>query len=532
MNPERKGRIHVLVADEIGEGLRTLKSDPEFQVSSRPVSPQAFASELETCEALLVRSSTKVTAEMIHAAKGLKLIGRAGVGVDNIDVAAASKRGIVVVNVPGGNTVSAAEHTLALLFALARNIPQANAAVKASRWERPRFIGTELAGKTLGLIGVGRIGREVARHATAFGMQVLAADPHVSEEYAQSLSLTLTSLEEVLAQADFLSLHAPLNDTTRHLLNRQALAKTKPGVRIINCARGGLIDETALADGLRAGHIRGAALDVFEHEPPLHSPLLTLDNVIVTPHLGAATEEAQLKVAEELAGVVRDYFVQHVVRNAVNVPGLDQETYRELEPFLALAEKLGRFQAQHIEGGMTEVRLDYAGDLTRYRPDPLTRTVLQGLLVPILGDEVNSVNAPLLAQERGIKVIETKTSQTEDYTSLLTVTVRTNRETSVVAGTLFSRQHPRIVRIGDLSVDVVPEGHLLLYSNRDQPGVIGFVGTVLGKNAVNIAGMQVGRKIIGGEAVTVVTVDSAVPAHILEEIRRFPGITRVKCIEL
>ncbi|MBI3291318.1 MAG: phosphoglycerate dehydrogenase [Elusimicrobia bacterium] len=524
--------MKVLVADDIGAGLNMLKADSGFQVELRPTSPQVFTSELETCEALLVRSDTKVTAEMIQSAKTLKLIGRAGVGVDNIDVPAASKRGIVVVNVPGGNTISAAEHAMALLFALARNIPQADSHLKASRWERTKFIGTELAGKTLGLIGIGRVGREVARHAVAFGMKVLAADPYISEEYAKSLEVSLTNLETVLSQADFLSLHVPLNETTHYLLNRETLAKTKPGVRIINCARGGLIDEAALAEGLRSGHIKGAALDVFEQEPPLNSPLLKLENVIVTPHLGASTEEAQLKVAEELASVVRDYFLHHVVRNAVNFPALDQETYRELEPYLALADKLGRFQAQSIEGGIVEVRLDYAGDLTRYRPDPLTRTVLQGLLTPILGDEVNSVNAPLLTQERGIKVLETKTSYSEDYTSLLTVTVRTNRETSVVAGTLFSRQHPRIVRIGELSVDVVPEGHLLIYSNRDRPGVIGFVGTVLGNNGVNIAGMQVGRKTIGGEAVTVVTVDSAVPAPVLEEIRRFPGITRIRRIEL
>jgi D-3-phosphoglycerate dehydrogenase / 2-oxoglutarate reductase len=528
--------IKILIADPISEsGITVFQAhNGQFSLDARSKLPlEELKKAVADVDAIIVRSETKITADILASAKKVKIVGRAGVGVDNIDVNAASRQGVIVVNVPGGNTISAAEHTVALLLALARNIPQANASLKAGEWKRSQFTGTELQGKILGLIGLGRIGREVAKRCQSFGMRVLGSDPFASEEYAKNFNIKLCSLDEIYAQADFITVHVPVNDSTRHMLNAQTLAKLKPGVRLINCARGGIIDEKALAEALKSGQVKGAALDVFEQEPPpKDNPLLGLPNVIVTPHLGASTEEAQVKVAQELAETLRDYFLTGSVRNAVNLPALDAEQFKELEPYILLAEKLGKFITQMAGGPIHQLKIEYAGEISQKNTVPLTLATLKGILTPILGSEVNVVNAPHLAKERDLKWTEVKTSQTADYTSLITLKVTSGSITYSVSGTLLAKNNPRIVAIDSQSVDVVPEGTMVLYTNIDKPGFIGYVGTVLGKNLINIAGMQVGRKPKGGEAVTVVNVDSDVPEPVLKQIREYAGITQVKCIKL
>jgi D-3-phosphoglycerate dehydrogenase / 2-oxoglutarate reductase len=525
----------ILVADPIAESnLQALQVNGHFKLESKhKLSPEDLKKAVEDIDAVIVRSETKITDDILAAAKKVKIVGRAGVGVDNIDVPAASRRGVVVVNVPGGNTISAAEHTMALILALSRNVPQANSSVKAGEWKRSQFTGTELLGKTLALLGLGRIGREVAKRAQSFGMRVIGFDPYASEEYAKNFNISLRTLEQIYQEADYISLHVPLNDTTKHLFNAQTLAKLRPGVRLINCARGGIIDEAALAEAIQKGQVKGAALDVFEQEPPLkNNPLFGLPNVILTPHLGASTEEAQVKVAQELAETLRDYFLNGTVRNAVNLPAMDADEYRELEPFILLSEKLGSFVSQMVGGPVKELRLGYAGEISQKNTTSLTLAVLKGFLTPILDISVNVVNAPHLAKERGLKWVETKTSETKDFTNLISLTAVGAAGSLTVSGTLYGNDNPRIVMIDDLSVDVLPEGSMVLYANQDKPGVIGYVGTVLGKNKINIAAMQVGRKSTGGEAITVVNVDCDVPEDVLKQIREFQGITQVKSVKL
>lgn len=528
--------VKILVADPVSEaGLEVFNShNGRFQVDVRTKLPPAeLAKAVPDADAIIVRSETQITAEILAAARRVKIVGRAGVGVDNIDVAAASRQGVVVVNVPGGNTISAAEHTMALLLALSRNVPQANASVRAGEWKRSQFVGTELLGKTLGLIGMGRIGREVAKRCQSFGMSVLGYDPYASADYAKNFNITPATLDEIYAKADYITVHVPLNDSTRHLFNAATLAKLKPGVRLINCARGGIIHEADLAAAIKSGHVKGAALDVFEQEPPAKdNPLLGLSNVILTPHLGASTEEAQVKVAQELAETLADYFLHGTVRNAVNLPSMDAEQYREMEPYLLLSEKLGRFSSQLFGEAATSIKITFAGDISQKNTTPLVLATLKGFLAPILDLEVNLVNAPHLARERGLAWTETKTSETADYTSLVTIEVSSSKKRLAVSGTLLAKNSPRIVLIDDLTVDMQPEGHLVVYTNQDKPGVIGHVGSVLGKNNINIAAMQVGRRSQGGEAVTIVRVDAEPPASVLQQIREFPGITRVTAVRL
>jgi D-3-phosphoglycerate dehydrogenase len=528
--------IKILIADPISEsGTDVFQNhNGHFKLESRSkLSPEDLKKAVADVDAVIVRSETRITADVLEAGKKIKIVGRAGVGVDNIDVAAASRQGVLVVNVPGGNTISAAEHTMALLLALSRNIPAANDSLKSGEWSRSKFTGSELLGKTLGLIGLGRIGREVAKRAQSFGMQVVGYDPYASEEYAKAYNISLHPLETIYQEADYISVHVPLNDTTRHMLNARTLGQLKPGVRIINCARGGIIDEKALAEAIKSGHVKGAALDVFEQEPPpKDNPLLKLPQVIVTPHLGAATEEAQVKVAQELAETIRDYFLSGTVRNAVNLPAMGAEEYRELEPFILLAEKLGKFASQRVEGAVKELRITYAGEISQKNTHPITLAVLKGFLTPILDLEVNLINAPHLAKERGLKWVETKTPEAEDYTSLITLEARSDKSPLSIAGTLFGRSNPRFVKVDGLTVDVIPDGTIVVYHNIDRPGMIGFIGTLLGKNNINIAAMQVGRKASGGEAVTLVNVDSAVPEAVLQQLREFSGITHVRCVTL
>ena len=514
------------------EGLEKLLANKDFKIEihEKPT-PEQFKELIKGYDGLMIRSEVKVTEDIIKAADKLKFIGRAGTGVDNVDTKAATAKGIIVANVPGGNTISAAEHTIGLILSLARNIPDAHGALKNKEWKREKFVGTELQGKTLGLVGLGRIGREVAIRMLSFGMKVIAYDPFASKEFADGMGVELKSLDEVYSQSDYISVHSPLNDTTRNMINADALKKMKKGVRIINCARGGIIDEKALAESIKAGHVKGAAIDVFAKEPPVDWTIIESPNTVVTPHLAASTEEAQVKIAQELSEVVIDYFTKNLIRNAVNVPTVDWETYKKLEPYISLAEKIGSFQCQVIEGAVTEVELNYQGTISEVNTNPLLVGYLKGMLSNIMDDViVNFVNAPHLARERGIKIKEVNSKESEDYAGLISAKLKSEKEELVVSGTLFGHKTPRLVNIGGVPVEISLAKNMLMLTNIDRPGVVGQVGTLLGKNNVNIAGMQVGRREQGGEATTIITVDAPVTEDIVKQISKMSGVNRVKYI--
>ncbi|MBI3999462.1 MAG: phosphoglycerate dehydrogenase, partial [Candidatus Omnitrophica bacterium] len=438
-----------------------------------------------------------------------------------------------VMNTPEGNTISTCEHTLSLLMALARNIPQAHTSVRSGEWKRTKFIGTELNGKVLGIIGFGRIGREVATRANAFGMRVLTYDPFITKESVRQLGVEFVDFEPLLKVADFITLHVPLTDTTKNLINEKTFKLMKPGVAIINCARGGLVDEKALHEAIQSGRVRGAALDVFETEPPEKNPLLSLEQVIATPHLGAATQEAQESVGVSVAQQVVDALLDRGIRNAVNLPSVDFETMRVLKPWLVLAERVGSMHAQLFGGGFREVLIRYGGEVTNFNLAPLTIAVLKGLLTPICGETVNYVNAPTIAKERGIAVSESKTTQIEDFTTFITVEVIMDHQKNLIMGTLFGNLDPRIVRINEFFLEAIPKGDVLVINNEDQPGVVGGIGTILGKNKVNIAEMTLGRVVKGAKtfAMTVINTDQTVPSHVLTELKAFSPIIDAKVIK-
>ncbi|MBI2871408.1 MAG: phosphoglycerate dehydrogenase [Candidatus Omnitrophica bacterium] len=527
-------KYRVLVMDGLNRtGIEILRKEPAIRVDERErISPPELKKIASRYDAIVVRSQTEITRDILERAKRLKVVGRAGVGMDNIDVKAATKRGVVVMNSPGGNTISTAEHTLSMLLALSRNIPQANASLHESKWNRSQFTGVELYGKVLGVVGLGRIGREVAHRARAFGMKVIASDPFISKEKARQLEIELVDLKTVLARSDYISLHVPLTPETRHMLGAAELKRVKTGVRIINCARGGLIDEQALVKALKAKRVGGAAVDVFEEEPPHNHPLLKFDNVIATPHLGAATSEAQVHVAQDIAQQVADCLLGRGVRNAINMPWVDPSVAKSVEPYVGLAEKIGHLEGQLVGERFQRVEIRYSGEVTAYDLAPMTLAVLKGLMTPLFEQEVNFVNAPLLAKERGIRVTETKSSQVEDYANLITVEIRVDHKVRLVAGTLFGRRVPRIVRIDEYHVDAVPSGHMLFIQNRDRPGMIGMIGTLLGRNKINIADMTLGRGSRGGIALTVLNVDNVVPPRVLARIRRHPHIVAARLVKL
>lgn len=482
---------------------------------------------------LIVRSATRVTRAVLQAGTRLEVVGRAGAGVDTIDVEAATERGVVVMNTPGGNTTAVAEHTMALLLALARRIPAADASLKAGRWEKSALQGVELFGKVFGLLGLGRIGGEVARRALGFRMQVIAYDPYLTREAAERLGVESVEMDELFARADFISIHTPLTGETRHLIGDAELARMKPGVRLINCARGGIIEEQALARAIEGGRVAGAALDVFEQEPPPKDHrLLHLPQVIVTPHLGAATDEAQTAVALAIADQVADALVRGVVANAVNLPSMDAETLKEQAPYAALAAAMGRFLAQMADGRMAEVRLTYAGEVTTRPTAGLTLAFVRGLLGGILEEHVTDVNAMLIAKARGLRVTETTTTDSADYASLLAAELRTDRTTSSVAGALFNRREPRFVRIDGYALEAVPQGWMLVFANLDVPGVIGRIGTLCGRHQINIAGMQLGRERRGGRAVSILNLDDPMPPAALDELRALPDIVSARLVKL
>jgi D-3-phosphoglycerate dehydrogenase len=530
-------QIKIFVADEVSDtGLQPLR-DAQFVVEKRVgLSPSVLRDALTDCVGLVVRSETKVTSDLMDSATALRVVGRAGVGVDNIDVPAATERGIVVMNAPDGNTITTAEHTIALLIALARRIPQANTSLKSGRWERKTFIGVELQGKTLGVVGMGRIGRTVAARARAFGMKIVAFDPFIAPEQARDAEVELAPLDELFANADFITVHTPLTAETRGVIGRDAFAKMKKGVRIINCARGGLVDESALYDAIKSGTVAGAALDVFvEEPPPSDHPLLMLDEVIVTPHLGASTTEAQEGVAFTVAEQMRDYLLSGALRGAVNVPSLGTKELALLRPYIELAEKLGRFQAQLVDSAVREVKIEFAGELVELNAAPVTRSFLAGLLRDVSA-RVNAVNAFLIAEERGIKVTTSYFRATADFVAAIRTHVLSGGSEQSLAGTIFGfgeqAREGRITEIDGFHIEATPRGHMLVMRNRDVPGVIGRVGTILGEHEINISRFHLGRRERGGEAMAVIEVDAAADAETLDALRSLQEILSVRVIEL
>ncbi|NLX48520.1 MAG: phosphoglycerate dehydrogenase [Methanospirillum sp.] len=516
----------VLVSDPLaGEGIEILRREVAVDVRT-DLTEDDLVGIIGDYDALLVRSGTQVTARVIEAGTKLRFIGRAGAGVDNIDTDAATRRGIIVANAPAGNTLAATEHTCAMMLSLARNIPQANASVRSREWKRSRFTGVEVNEKTLGIVGFGRIGREVAQRATAMNMRIIAYDPFIAKERAEELGVEITDLPDLFRRADFITLHTPLIRETRHMINAETIATMKEGVRIINCARGGIIDEGALHDGIVAGKVAGAALDVFEDEPPFDSPLLSLEQVIVTPHLGASTVEAQVNVAIEVARQALSVLSGGDAKYVVNAPMIPPDQADALEPFSALMGRMARLLMEMSDGRLSGIQITYAGEIphleqaSRY----LTRQTVKTLLEQILHLPVNLVNAGLVAAERGIAVGETVGGDTRGFRNLITISLKTDRGEETIEGSVFSRTRQRVVAIDGYTMDLDPTGHLVISKHLDRPGVIGRASTTLGRAEINIAGMQVGRIRQGEEAIMVLNVDSPVPPEAIEEIRTHPGI--------
>jgi D-3-phosphoglycerate dehydrogenase len=480
-------------------------------------------------DGLAIRSSTKVTKEILDAAINLKVIGRAGIGVDNVDIPAASVKGIVVMNTPFGNSITTAEHAIALMFALARQLPEADASTQAGKWEKNRFMGVEVTGKTLGLIGAGNIGSIVASRALGLRMKVVAYDPFLTPERAVEMGVEKADLDTLLAKADFITLHTPLTNETRNILSAEALAKTKKGVRIINCARGGLVDEAALKEGLDSGHIGGAALDVFVTEPAKSSPLFGTPNFISTPHLGASTDEAQVNVAIQVAEQLSDYLVNGGVTNALNMPSLSAEEAPKLKPYMALAEELGSLVGQLTSSAVARISIHTEGAAAELNAKPIVAAVLAGFL-RVQSASVNMVNAPFLAKERGLEVREVKTEKAGDYHTLVRVSVKTEAGERSVAGTLFGNAQPRLVELFGIKVEAELAGDMMYLVNEDAPGFIGRIGTLLGENGINIGTFNLGRREAGGEAVLLLSVDSPVDVAVLEKARKLPGVKTVKAL--
>ena len=526
--------FRALVSDPIAdEGLEVLRRDPAIEVVVKTEhTPQELKDAVAQADALVVRSQTRVTAEVIAAAKRLKVIARAGVGVDNVDVPAATRRGIIVLNSPEGNTIAATEHTLALLLALSRRIPEAYDSMRKGEWKRSKFVGVELYNKTLGIFGLGKIGSEVARRARAFDMRILAFDPYISAEHAERLGAELVSLPELLASSDYVTIHAPLTKDTRGAIGKAELEKARRGIRIVNTARGGIVDEQALADAVKSGIVGGAAVDVFEQEPPKDSPLVGVERIIVTPHLGASTEEAQVRVAVDVAEQVVDVLHGRPARTAVNVTPVRPEALATLQPYITLAEKMGRLQAQLAEGHIVDLEITYSGEIADLDVSAVPPSFLVGLLQPALEEPVNLVNAPVLAEARGLKIKESRSTAAEDYSSLIISRIASDRGEHVIAGTLFGRNEPRIVRLDDYRVDFAPSGYMLIADHHDRPGVIGKVGTILGNEDINIGGMHVGRKAARGKAAMILAVDSPISPAVMKKISRLDSMYRCVLVEL
>lgn len=526
--------MRILVCDGLEKtGVDILRGASGATVDERPsASAEEIGNIISDYDALIVRSKTKATADLIEKAARLRVIGRAGTGVDNIDVAAATRRGIVVMNAAAGNTITTAEHAFAMLMSLARQIPQASESTKAGRWEKNRFLGVELMNKTLGIIGLGRIGSAVADRARAFGMNVLAFDPFFTREAARDIGIEMVAIDELLSRSDFITLHTPLTDDTRGIINAAAIEKMKAGARIINCARGGLVDERALAEAIKSGKVAGAALDVFEQEPVApDNPLLALDEVIAAPHLGASTTEAQLGVATMIAEQVLDYLKHGTIRGAVNMPPVSAELLEAIGPYITLGEKIGLFQGQVFGHDLREVNIEYSGEVAGEDVKPITHAILAGLLSPVI-ERINMVNSALIAERRGVKVTESLSRRARDFASMIKVRATTGTGASEMAGALFGRRDARIVRINGFNLEAIPKGHMLFLFNRDVPGVLGRIATYIGESRINIARLYLGRKKIGESALALIQIDQPMSEETLAGLERLPDVISVKQVKL
>jgi D-3-phosphoglycerate dehydrogenase len=528
--------VKIVVADDLPASALELLRGRGWEVDARTGrAPDQLSHDLTDADALVVRSATRVTGAIIEAAPRLRAIARAGTGVDNVDVAAASGRGIVVMNAPGANSVSVAELAMGLILALARHIPAADAAMKQGRWEKKKFLGEEVRGKTLGLIGLGRIGQEVARRAAAFEMHVVAHDPFISEQVAADLGIRLLTLDELFAESDYVSLHVPSTAQTRALINAERLARVKKGLRLVNTARGDLVDEAALADAIESGQVAGAALDVFTKEPTVDHRLQSLPQVIATPHIAASTREGQELVGVETAAALRDFLEHGIIRNAVNFPSLGTEEFKRLQPFVGLGERLGTFVAQMNDQRASVLSVRYYGELAATsHNDMIVNAVLVGMFRPILSTGVTLVNARRIATERGIEVLESRSERARNYTSLISVRLQSNAGERWVEGAVFERTAPRLVLVDGIAVEAPLEGTMIVICNTDQPGVIGDVGTILGRHGVNIANFALGREGAGNRAVGVVIVDETapIPAVVLDELRQLNAIREVRLVRV
>ncbi len=524
----------IFVADKLEQPGLDLLRQAGFELDVREkLQGAALQEAVAAADGVIVRSATRITRELLDKPGKLRVVVRAGVGVDNIDVDAATRKGVLVMNTPGGNTVSTAEQTIALLFALARHTPAADASTHAGKWERNKFVGTQLAGKTIGVVGLGRIGREVARRCAGLDMKVLGFDPFLAAAGAAQLGVETTKdLPSLLPKCDFLTVHTPLTDETRDLIGAQQLAMLPKGARVLNCARGGIINEAALVEALRSGHLAGAALDVFVEEPiPADHPLLTIPNVVVTPHLGASTVEAQLSVAKEAAQLISDYLLRGAVGFAVNMPPVDRAEMQEMRLYVDMARRLGLMVGQLAQGTIQKAELTFRGDAARRPTRLITAAFAAGMLETRL-ENVNIVNAPVLAQERGIEIVARTSSQKGDFSTLVKVDLHTDRQVHTVAGTLFGNQYLRLVQFGSYHLDAYMDGVMLLFTHRDVPGLIGFIGTIFGKHGVNIAQMTVGRQQPGGEAIAVLNLDSPPPEEALREVRTHEKISHATLVKL
>lgn len=515
--------MKILITDGLAkQGLEIFKKAKGLEITEKKgVSAEELLTIIKDYDGLVVRSATTVTKEVIEAAQGkLKVIGRAGIGVDNIDIEAATRHGIVVMNTPESNAITTAEHTITLLLSLARNVPQAHMSIKDGKWERNKYKGIELYGKTVGFVGLGNIGKLVAERVIGLKMKAIAYDPYLSEKAAGKFGVTLVTFDELLEQSDVITVHTPLTSETTDLISSKTIDKMKDGVIIINCARGGIINEADIADAIKNGKVAGAAFDVYTSEPvEQDNPLLKIDeNIVLTPHLGASTEEAQIKVGTAMAEQIVDFALNGVVRNAINMPSLSLQQLKQMKPYLNLAETLGSFQGQLCKSSVNEIEITYEGLVADSNTDSLTIALLKGFLTPIMDVVVTYVNAPVIAKERNIKITESKSSESSVYTSLISVNLKTSDGEYKVSGTIFGKEEVRIVEVNGVPIDVIPQGFLLVSENQDKPGFIGSMCTILGKNGINIGLMHLGRKKIGGRAIVFTNVDAVVPKEVIDEI--------------
>lgn len=523
----------IIVSDKLSEeGVKILK-DAGFSVDCKyKLSPEELKKIIGDYQGIVIRSNTEVTREIIESAHNLKVIGRAGVGLDNVDIDAATKKGIIVMNAPGGNTISTCEHAFALMLSAARSIPFAHISVKDKKWDRSKFKGIELYSKVLGIIGFGRIGKEVAKRGISFGMEVLVYDPFVSQDIGERAGVKLVDLDELLKTADFITIHTPLTESTKNLISHPEFSLMKAKAVIVNCARGGIIDEEALYQALKEKKIAAAALDVYSNEPPSDSKLLELDNIILTPHLGASTEEAQVNVAIEIAHCIKDALLGKAIRNAANYVQIEPDTYKIISPYFSLCEKMGKFISALVEGRIKEVKLFYLGEISVCKVDVIGAAFVKGIFSDKLEENVNYINALEIAKQRGIKLEQIKIREEQEYVNSVRVKIVTDKEEKILEGTLFANKEARFVKMDDVHIELAPSEYMLVINNQDKPGVIGFLGTVLGNHKINIAGMSLGRRSTQGLALTILNLDNPLNDAALKEIQANPNIVSLKFIKL